>query len=82
MKVHVKFSLSSFYKSLNFNVHTEIQTGGQVDGFNLIDLASDPDKEYNLVVNLEPATMSIFIPCGVFHVFFCLLHINVSYIFI
>lgn len=34
------------YKSLNFNVHTEIQTEGQVDGFNLIDLASDPDKQY------------------------------------
>lgn len=56
------------------------------DGFYLIDLASYPDKNYNLMVDLEPATMRLknkgrqnpmlknYIPCGVFNVFFCLLH--------
>lgn len=87
MNVHVKFSLSSFYNNSNFNVHTDIQAEGQADGFDLIDLASDSDKEYNLVVNLEPPTMRLknkgrqnpmlknYIPCRVIQLFFCLLHI-------
>lgn len=32
------------------------QTSKQVDGFNLIDFATDSDKKYNLMVDLEPAT--------------------------